>query len=460
METERCQASGREGRRAAAATACAMPAAPQEVITSPQPHSRCHCSLAADDLIVSAYFLTLYALARGVPPEQPSTASLDEQAARGAPAPAASASPGTLQAVAEGAAPGGAAQPRAPAPAAPAPAAGGHGGGAEDTRTITVLHGATALALAAAICFAGTSIATALRYTGGSITVITAITGLCPSTCVVSAQLSGTTRAALPCATCPLPPTLPAPCSPYPHPVTLATLFPAVLAPLRASGEGLAAILMQLFFASVGASGSIVVVMKTAPTLFLWSAVSVSSEQQREREEGAGRAGQGTVCGCAPFVLPSPLPHASPPPRASSPPGPGAGGGAAVGLHPQGILPRLQRQHRRCVRCPAVQTYTLCAAHGAAAAARAAAGGRRGVASNAQRLPTTSRLCSRAPAASLPHISHSTAPAGPTTAAGMAAAKGWHSSLVPALLIGIMGYATATFIGVACATVFRHMQFA
>lgn len=60
--------------------------------------------------------------------------------------------------------------------------------------------------------------------------------------------------------------------------VTLATVFPRLLAPLRASGEGLAAILMQLFFASVGASGSIAVVMKTAPALFLWSAIGVSSE--------------------------------------------------------------------------------------------------------------------------------------------------------------------------------------
>ena len=48
--------------------------------------------------------------------------------------------------------------------------------------------------------------------------------------------------------------------------------------------------------------------------------------------------------------------------------------------------------------------------------------------------------------------------AGPTTAAGMAAAKGWRGSLVPALLIGIMGYASATFVGVGCAAVFRGMQ--
>lgn len=35
---------------------------------------------------------------------------------------------------------------------------------------------------------------------------------------------------------------------------------------------------LQLFFASVGASGSIATVMKTAPSLFLWSAIAVSSK--------------------------------------------------------------------------------------------------------------------------------------------------------------------------------------
>ena len=34
--------------------------------------------------------------------------------------------------------------------------------------------------------------------------------------------------------------------------------------------------------------------------------------------------------------------------------------------------------------------------------------------------------------------------AGPSTAAGMAAAKGWQSMLVPALLVGTWGYACAT----------------
>ena len=42
----------------------------------------------------------------------------------------------------------------------------------------------------------------------------------------------------------------------------------------------------------------------------------------------------------------------------------------------------------------------------------------------------------------------------------MAAAKGWRSSLIPALLVGILGYATATFIGVGAAAVFQRMQFA
>ena len=38
---------------------------------------------------------------------------------------------------------------------------------------------------------------------------------------------------------------------------------------------------------------------------------------------------------------------------------------------------------------------------------------------------------------------------GPTTAAGFAAAKGWRSSLVPGILVGVLGYATATFGAIA-----------
>ncbi len=74
--------------------------------------------------------------------------------------------------------------------------------------------------------------------------------------------------------------------------------------------------------------------------------------------------------------------------------------------------------------------------------------------------PVCDRCCglfiSETPGSVLPHVCG----AGPTTAAGMAAAKGWRSSLIPALLVGILGYATATFIGVAAASVFQRMQFA
>ena len=38
---------------------------------------------------------------------------------------------------------------------------------------------------------------------------------------------------------------------------------------------------------------------------------------------------------------------------------------------------------------------------------------------------------------------------GPTTAAAMAAIKGWRNLILPALLTGILGYATGTFIGIS-----------
>lgn len=38
---------------------------------------------------------------------------------------------------------------------------------------------------------------------------------------------------------------------------------------------------------------------------------------------------------------------------------------------------------------------------------------------------------------------------GPTTACGMATAKGWSSLIVPGILAGIFGIAIATFVGIA-----------
>jgi uncharacterized membrane protein len=42
---------------------------------------------------------------------------------------------------------------------------------------------------------------------------------------------------------------------------------------------------------------------------------------------------------------------------------------------------------------------------------------------------------------------------GPAPAAALAASKGWHSLVAPGILVGMFGYAIATFIGVAITTV-------
>lgn len=245
--------------------------------------------LAADDVIVSVYFVVLYALARRSPPDQAvNKISIENNN-----------NVEVLDASGSGVGVGEGVEAEADST-----------GDDDGRRSMGVLNGATAVALAASICAIGTYIANLLRYKGGSITIITALT------------------------------------------VTLATIAPKFVTPFIASGEGLAVILIQIFFASVGASGNVKEVVHKAPSLFLWSAVAIS-----------------------------------------------------VHLLLMLLFERVFSFTRR----------ETC------------------LASNANI-------------------------GGPTTAAGMAQAKGWKSSMVPALLVGILGYATATFIGVGCSHVFKAMQ--
>lgn len=58
--------------------------------------------------------------------------------------------------------------------------------------------------------------------------------------------------------------------------VALATLFPAVFSFLAPFGEPMSLVLMQVFFAVIGASGSIWNVINTAPSIFLFALVQVT----------------------------------------------------------------------------------------------------------------------------------------------------------------------------------------
>ncbi|KAL6606472.1 hypothetical protein ACP70R_042125 [Stipagrostis hirtigluma subsp. patula] len=109
----------------------------------------------------------------------------------------------------------------------------GNKDGESDGR-MSVLNGGAAIALSFVICKAGSAIADRLGFQGGTLPCVTALV------------------------------------------VFLATAFPGLLGRLAPAGETMAIILMQVFFAVVGANGNIVDAVTKAPSVFAFALVQVT----------------------------------------------------------------------------------------------------------------------------------------------------------------------------------------